>query len=143
MSRAGLLKYALAKPGAALDHPWGEDVVKVGGKVFAFFGVASAKEFGFGVKLSRSLLYARSLPYVEPMGYGLGKAGWVGVKRPKGALPVAMFKEWVDESYTNVAPKKISAAAAPRGARARGATSRPSTRRAARSSPARGRPTRS
>ena len=143
MSRAALLRYALAKPGATLDHPWGADVVKVRGKVFAFFGRASSREFGFGVKLAKSLLYARSLPYVEPMGYGLGKAGWVGVKRPKGALPLALFKEWIDESYANVAPKRLSAAAAPRDARASAASAHSSTRRAVRSSPAHARPTRS
>ena len=42
------------------------------------------------------------------MGYGLGKSGWVSVKKPKGALPTAMFQEWIDESYATVAPKRKS-----------------------------------
>jgi hypothetical protein len=56
-----------------------------------------------GVKLTKALLYAKSLPFVEAMGYGLGKSGWVSVKKPKGALPTAMFQEWIDESYYAVA----------------------------------------
>ena len=143
-ARSRLLKYALAKPEAKLEHPWGENVAKVRGKVFVFFGVDDGSEGLMGVKLTKALLYAKSLPYVEPMGYGLGKSGWVGVKAPKGALPLAMFEEWIDESYANVAPKRVSrAAAAPQGAKVSKASSRTSTRRAGRSSPGRARPTRS
>ena len=104
-AKAGLLKYALAKPDATLEHPWGENVAKVRGKVFVFFGLETSDGV-MGVKLTKALLYAKSLPYVEPMGYGLGKSGWVSVNTPKGAVPVAMFEEWIDESYSNVAPKR-------------------------------------
>ena len=143
-AKARLLKYALAKPEATLEHPWGENVTKVHGKVFVFFGIDDGSEYVMGVKLTKALLYAKSLPNVEAMGYGLGKSGWVSVKTPKGALPVAMYEEWIDESYANVAPKRVSrAAAAPQGARASKASSRTSTRRAGRSSPGRARPTRS
>jgi predicted DNA-binding protein (MmcQ/YjbR family) len=143
-AKARLLKYALAKPEATLEHPWGENVTKIRGKVFVFFGIDDGSEYVMGVKLTKALLYAKSLPNVEAMGYGLGKSGWVSVQTPRGALPVAMFEEWIDESYANVAPKRISrAAVAPRGARASKATSRTSTHRAARSSPGRARPTRS
>jgi predicted DNA-binding protein (MmcQ/YjbR family) len=144
VAKARLLKYALAKPEVTLEHPWGENVTKVRGKVFVFFGIEDGGEYVMGVKLTKALLFAKSKPNVEPMGYGLGKAGWVSVKAPKGVLPVAMFEEWIDESYANVAPKRISrVAAAPQGARASKATSRTSTHRAARSSPGRARPTRS
>ena len=147
-AKARLLKYALANPDATLEHPWGENVAKVRGKVFAFFGLeepdAQYADYVMGVKLTNALLYARSLPLVETMGYGLGKTGWVSVKLPKGTAPLEMFEEWIDESYLNVAPKRISrVAAAPRGAAARAASSRTSRRRAARSSPGRARPTRS
>lgn len=138
------MKHALAKPDVTLEHPWGENVTKVKGKVFVFFGIDSGGEYLMGVKLTKALLYAKSLPYVEAMGYGLGKSGWVSIKTPKGALPVEMFEEWIDESYVNVAPKRVSrGAAAPRGGAARAASSRTSTRRAGRSSPGRARPTRS
>jgi predicted DNA-binding protein (MmcQ/YjbR family) len=108
-AKARLLKYALAKPDATLDHPWGENVTKVRGKVFVVFGIDDGSDYVMGVKLTKALLYAKSLPYVEAMGYGLGKSGWVSVKAPKGKLPVAMFEEWIDESYANVAPKRKTA----------------------------------
>jgi len=105
-AKARLLKYALAKPDATLEHPWGENVAKVRGKVFVFFGLETTSDYVMGVKLTNALLYAKSLPYVEAMGYGLGKSGWVTVKAPKGAVPVDMFEEWIDESHANVAPKR-------------------------------------
>jgi predicted DNA-binding protein (MmcQ/YjbR family) len=129
-AKARLLKYAIAKENATLEHPWGENVAKVKGKVFVFFGMdepdAQYADYVMGVKLTTAFLYAKSLPFVEPMGYGLGKSGWVSVKKPKGTLPTAMFEEWIDESYATVAPKRKSAAArstAPK-ARARSAARR-------------------
>jgi predicted DNA-binding protein (MmcQ/YjbR family) len=149
-AKSRLLKYALAKPDATLEHPWGENVAKVRGKVFVFFGTAEPAadapyaDYVMGVKLTNALLFAKSQSFVEAMGYGLGKSGWVSVKKPKGAAPMDMFEEWIDESYANVAPKNVSrAAAAPRGAAAQAAPSRTSRRRAGRSSPGRARPTRS
>jgi predicted DNA-binding protein (MmcQ/YjbR family) len=109
VAKAGLLRYALAKADTTLEHPWGENVAKVHRKVFVFFGIDDGSEYIMGVKLTKALLYAKSLPYVEAMGYGLGKSGWVSVKAPKGKLPVAMFEEWIEESYANVAPKRKTA----------------------------------
>ena len=128
-AKARLLEYALAKPDATLEHPWGENVAKVRGKVFVFFGLETS-EGVMGVKLTNALLYAKSLPYVEPMGYGLGKSGWVSVNTPKGAVPITMFEEWIDESYANVAPKRKTtvSSAAPK-ARARPAARRGSEHR--------------
>ena len=139
-AKARLLKYALAKDDASLDHPWGENVAKVKGKVFVFFGMeepdAQYADYVMGVKLSTALLYAKSLPFVEAMGYGLGRSGWVSVKKPKGALPTALFEEWIDESYANVAPKrKTAVSSAARTVRARAAKRRgPGRRRTSRSS---------
>lgn len=143
-AKARLLKYALAKPDATLEHPWGENVAKVRGKVFVFFGMAEPAadapyaDYVMGVKLTNALLFAKSLPYVEAMGYGLGKSGWVSVKKPKGAAPMDMFEEWIDESYANVAPKrktsssnavpKVRARPAARRAPARSSTSRRTAR---------------
>jgi predicted DNA-binding protein (MmcQ/YjbR family) len=139
-AKARLLKYALAKPDATLDHPWGENVAKVRGKVFVFFGMAEPAadapyaDYVMGVKLTSALLFAKSQSYVEAMGYGLGRSGWVSVKKPKGAAPMDMFEEWIDESYANVAPKRktASSSAAPK------VRARPAARRApARSSTSR------
>ena len=130
-AKARLLKYALAKDDATLEHPWGENVAKVKGKVFVFFGMeepdAQYADYVMGVKLTTALLYAKSLPFVEAMGYGLGKSGWVSVKKPKGPLPTAMFQEWIDESYATVGPKRKSTTASRTAPNAR---ARPAARRA-------------
>jgi predicted DNA-binding protein (MmcQ/YjbR family) len=120
--KAALRQYALTFEGTTEDHPWGETAMKVRGKVFVFFGVDDDTSDGvMGVKLARSLLYARSLPHVEAMGYGLGKSGWCNVKRPKGRLDLPLMKEWIAESYQLVAPKRLAARAtsAPGGAGSR------------------------
>ena len=106
--KTDLRKYALSFADTREDHPWGENVAKVHGKVFVFFGLDDDKSDGvMGVKLTRSLLYARSLPHVEAMGYGLGKSGWCTVKKPaKGRVDVKLMKEWIAESYEAVAPKR-------------------------------------
>jgi len=106
--RADLMGYALARPEAYLDHPWGEDVVKVRKKVFAFFGMPNSDEPGFGVKLPQSNSLALSQPGVTPTGYGLGASGWVSV-RLSSEMPVEMLRDWIDESYRTVAPKKLLA----------------------------------
>ena len=106
-AKAQLRKHALTFDGAEEAHPWGENVTKVRGKVFVFFGPDDDTSDGLmGVKLTRSLLYARSLPHVSPSGYGLGKSGWCDVKKPaKGAIDMKLMKEWIAESYEAVAPK--------------------------------------
>jgi len=117
--KTDLRKYALTFPETREDHPWGENVAKVKGKVFVFFGMDDDASDGvMGVKLTRSLLYARSLPHVEPSGYGLGKSGWCNVKKPaRGAVDMTLMKEWIAESYEAVAPKKITRAAPKKTAR--------------------------
>ena len=115
--KVALRQYALTFEDTKEDHPWGENVAKVHGKVFVFFGVDDDTSDGvMGVKLARSLLYARSLPHVEPMAYGLGKSGWCTVKKPKGRIDVKLMKEWIAESYQLVAPKRL--AVRPKPARA-------------------------
>jgi predicted DNA-binding protein (MmcQ/YjbR family) len=104
-ARRQLLEYALAKPGAYLDHPWGEDVARVGKKVFAFFGLAGAAAAAMTVKLPESQPLALAQPGVEPSGYGLGASGWVTIRVGR-ELPLEMLREWIDESYRAVAPKR-------------------------------------
>ncbi|MDP8904747.1 MAG: MmcQ/YjbR family DNA-binding protein [Chloroflexota bacterium] len=100
-----LLTYALRLPGAYADHPWGEDVAKVGRKVFVFFGIEGSSEPGMSVKLPHSQPLALAQPGATPTGYGLGKSGWVTV-RFNDDTPAEMLREWIDESYRAVAPKK-------------------------------------
>jgi predicted DNA-binding protein (MmcQ/YjbR family) len=104
--RKRLLAYALGLPEAYLDHPWGEDVAKVRKKVFVFFGMPEGTDFGMGVKLPESNALALSQPGVKPSGYGLGDSGWVSVTFSE-STPFEMLREWIDESYRAVAPKKL------------------------------------
>src|SRR4051794_16399909 len=106
--RKRLVAYALEMPGAYLDHPWGEDVAKVSKKVFVFFGTEGPEGAGMGVKLPESMSLALAQPGVVPMGYGLGKAGWVSVRFDDG-MAFEMLRDWIDESYRTVAPKKLIA----------------------------------
>lgn len=104
---------ALGYPEAYEDHPWGDTVYKVKGKIFAFLS-ATDGTFGISVKLPLSSSVALLLPFTEPTGYGLGKAGWVSARfPPKAHIPLDMLAAWLDESYRAIAPKKLSAALVP------------------------------
>jgi predicted DNA-binding protein (MmcQ/YjbR family) len=111
--RATLREIALAYPESHEEFPWGESVIKVRGKIFLFLGVDGSEDVGFGVKLPHSGDIALSLPCFKPTGYGLGKSGWVQAKLgPDDELPLDMLREWLDESYRAVAPKKLAASLA-------------------------------
>jgi predicted DNA-binding protein (MmcQ/YjbR family) len=110
-TRQRLLRYALQYPEAWQDEPWeGDVVVKVGKKIFAFFGPDGRDDGSLGlcVKLPDSRDEALAHPHTEPAGYGLGRHGWVNLVVPRGeSLPVDLLEEWIDESYRAVAPKKL------------------------------------
>jgi predicted DNA-binding protein (MmcQ/YjbR family) len=109
--QAALRELALAYPGAREEFPWGERVVKVNKKVFVFLGRDQGEEVGLSVKLPASKDMALLLPFATPTGYGLGKAGWVTASfGAKDAPPLELLREWLDESYRAVAPKKLVAA---------------------------------
>jgi len=60
------------------------------------------------VKLPSSATMALGLPFVEPTGYGLGKSGWVTATFGAKQRPnLGMLKQWIDESYRAVAPRKL------------------------------------
>ena len=96
-----LLDFALSFPEAWEDHPWGETVGKVRKKVFFFFGA------GLTVKLDEAHAHALSVDGARPTGYGLGKAGWVTV--PDAAVDQDVLRDWIEESYRLVAPKRLVA----------------------------------
>ena len=110
--RQQLRAYALSLPEAYEDHPWGESVAKVGKKVFAFFGVEPPSQWpvAFTVKLPETHAMALSQPGVKPTGYGLGRAGWVTVDLAAADLPFDLLREWIDESYRAIAPKRLAVA---------------------------------
>lgn len=104
-----LRDFALTYPGAHEDFPWGHRALKVKGKAFMFMG-AEDGSLGLSVKLPHSNAAALMMPFATPTGYGLGKSGWVSASFPKGQQPpMEMLRQWVDESYRAVAPKKLVA----------------------------------
>lgn len=83
-----LLDYAYSLPGAWADQPWpGDFVAKVGKKVFVFSGWLE-ETWVLSVKLVDSHAEASALPFTEPTGYGLGKAGWVSARFAPGWRPM-------------------------------------------------------
>jgi predicted DNA-binding protein (MmcQ/YjbR family) len=100
---------ALALPGAWEDHPWGETVVKVRKKIFVFLGLDETEPYSVGVKLTDSHALGLAVPGAAPSGYGLGKAGWVKVPITLDGPSVDVLADFVEESYRNVAPKKLIA----------------------------------
>jgi predicted DNA-binding protein (MmcQ/YjbR family) len=107
--RGRLRDFALGFPEAWLDHPWGEDVVKVGKKIFVFLGLEDMDDLLVTVKLDDSRDQALAVPGAEPSGYGLGRAGWVTIPLRSTTPPLPVLQDWVDESYRRVAPKKLVA----------------------------------
>ncbi len=101
--------FALGLPEAWEDHPWDEHAVaKVGKRIFAFLG--SPEEPGLSVKLPESADHALSLHAGSPVGYGLGRHGWVSLELSASDCPdIELLLEWIEESYRAVALKRLVA----------------------------------
>jgi predicted DNA-binding protein (MmcQ/YjbR family) len=108
--RTEIRAFALSLPEAFEDHPWGEDVAKVRGKVFVFLGTAGSATPRITVKLVESHGHALSIDGAERTGYGLGKSGWVTVPLEASGVSPDLLCDWVEESYRIVAPKRLAAA---------------------------------
>jgi predicted DNA-binding protein (MmcQ/YjbR family) len=123
-ARKQLRAHALKHSGAWADEPWpGDHVAKVGKKIFVFLG-GEGPEVSLGVKLPRSLLFARAQKFVTKMGYGMDKSGWVVARFTTGEdVPLDLLRSWIDESYETVAatalPKRRPAGARKRRASAK------------------------
>ncbi len=108
MTRAELLAYCLAKPGAWQDEPWeGDAVVKVATKIFAFLGADSPSP-SVGVKCGATRdaadeWLARYPDDARVMAY-IGRSGW-NTLRLDGAIPDDELQEAVDASYDAVVSK--------------------------------------
>ena len=105
--RDKVLAFALSLPETYENQPWGEDVVKVRGKIFVFLGPQRSRRMT--VKLAESHAHALAIDGAEPTGYGLGKAGWVTVPLRAPGVSVDVLRDWVEESYRIVAPKRLVA----------------------------------
>jgi hypothetical protein len=84
--------------------------VKVRGEDLKIFVVLGAGEehASLIVKLLKSNLLAFGSDWAEPTGYGLGKSGWVSARvRPELEVPVALFFDWIEESYRALAPGQL------------------------------------
>jgi len=103
---------ALGYPETYEEQPWGDRVVKVKGKIFFLCGVHEGQLY-VTVKAKRSGKKLLERPYAEPTHYGMGKHGWVTMKfaREKD-VPVAEIPALIDESFVEVAPKKLVGAKA-------------------------------
>jgi predicted DNA-binding protein (MmcQ/YjbR family) len=103
----GLRAFAFSLPDAYEDHPWGETVAKVRGKVFVFFGHDGSQLLT--VKLVESHGHALAIEGARPTGYGLGRAGWVTVPTRAPGVEDDLLRDWIEESYRIVAPKRLVA----------------------------------
>jgi predicted DNA-binding protein (MmcQ/YjbR family) len=103
-----LRAHALNYPETSEAFPWGESAFKVKGKTFVFMR-ADASELSFSVKLTKSRTSALKLPGSEPTHYGLGSKGWVTL-RPTAKTSHRLLFSVIDESYRNIAPKRVLAA---------------------------------
>jgi predicted DNA-binding protein (MmcQ/YjbR family) len=108
--RDQLREFALSLPGAVEDFPWGESVAKVNRKIFAFFGPDSRSGPPLmTVKLVESHGHAMAVEGAEPTRYGLGRSGWVNVPLDAAEVTLDLLRDWVEESYRIVAPKRLVA----------------------------------
>ena len=103
--RGRLLEFALSLPEAWEDHPWEDTVAKVRKKIFVFLGGPGSEQMT--VKLVESNAHALSIEGARPSAYGLGKSGWVTVPLAAEGVDLALLREWIEESYRIVAPKKL------------------------------------
>ena len=101
-----LRDYCLSKPGAEETLPFGPDtlVFKVIGKAFLLVGL-DAEDLRFNVKCDpdKALELREEYPCVLP-GFHMNKKHWNTIV-VDGSVSNAMLKEWIDHSYSLVAPK--------------------------------------
>ena len=104
MTRAKLLAYCLKKPGAWVDEPWeGDQVVKVGDKIFAFLG---AEDSGtIGLKCGKTSEEAREwrdqYPDDVKVSAYIGRYGW-NTFTVGSAISDAELREAIDASYDDI-----------------------------------------
>ncbi|HEX9551915.1 MAG TPA: MmcQ/YjbR family DNA-binding protein [Streptosporangiaceae bacterium] len=107
MTKAEMLAYCLAKPGAWQDKPWDGDVVgKVGSKIFVFLGADEAATIGLKCGATREAAdewLARYPHDASVMAY-IGRSGWNSL-RIGGAIPDDEILEALDASYDAVVAK--------------------------------------
>jgi predicted DNA-binding protein (MmcQ/YjbR family) len=102
-----LRELALGYPEAYEEFPWGHRAIKVKKKAFLFMG-GEKGTLSLSLKLPLSGRVALIHGFASPTGYGLGKSGWVTARfQAKDVVPIALLKQWIDESYRAIAPSKL------------------------------------
>jgi predicted DNA-binding protein (MmcQ/YjbR family) len=98
MTPEELADYALAKPGAWPDQPWGEDTVaKVADRIFAFLGDGSVGVKCAATREEADEWVARFPADAAVMAY-IGRSGW-NTLQVGGSIPDEELLEAIDESY--------------------------------------------
>ncbi len=108
-----LRAFALGFPAAVEDFPWGVPAIKVatGSKwppVFLWLGKRDAEERAVYVKLTGAYEQAIAIADAVPTTIsGVGQYGRLTIPLPVADLDLLF--DWVDESYRNIAPKRLVA----------------------------------
>lgn len=109
MRRSAAVDYCLGLPGAYLDNPWGpeDNVVKVGGKIFAFLGAPTGPS-SLTLKNTEEAVdqwRSRYPDHAGPAAY-LSKTLWNQIRiTGAGAPPAEEIRELIDDSYALVVAK--------------------------------------
>jgi predicted DNA-binding protein (MmcQ/YjbR family) len=102
-----LRELALSYPDAYEEFPWGHRAIKVKKRAFLFMG-GERGTLSLSLKLPLSGRVALIHGFASPTGYGLGKSGWVTARfQTKDEVPIALLRQWIDESYRAIAPAKL------------------------------------
>jgi len=108
VKRDELIDHCLAKPGAEESYPWGDEelVAKVGGKAFAFIGMAGdAVSVKCGKTSEEAAEYRERYPDDVTVSHYIGRYGWNSVRYHGGAVPDDEVRELLDRSYDAVVAK--------------------------------------
>lgn len=104
-----LRAFALTLPESREDYPWDHAASKVRKKAFVFWGMDDDPGLSVGVKLKFSMVDVLQEPFAKPMGYGLGRHGWVSLYWEAGAeVDQDQVEAWIIESFRAVAPKTVA-----------------------------------
>lgn len=113
-------EYALGMPHAIEDFPWNDIVIKIDyprrrwpnglvvGPMFVWLSAPDAASPTVSVKLRGAYDQAVAVGGATPTTMsGLGKWGWLTV--PLADADLDLVRDWIDESYRVVAPKRLLA----------------------------------